>query len=89
MQVFIISFTIFTLLHPLGDFLLPRRFHHFFFFCTNPLHLAYDLSPLRQHQHYHTERDEYWRWLGVDQTMHVIINLFLSFILELIIYNYN
>ena len=85
MQVFVLSFLLLTLLHPIGDFLLPRRFHHFFFFCTNPLHLLYDLSPLRQHHHYHVEREEFWRWLGVDQFMHVILNLIMAILMEIMI----
>ena len=84
LEVFILSFVILTLVHPIGDFIAPRRFKGEYWLVLNPLHILYDLSPLRRHHHYHPDRIEYWRWLGVDQFMHVILNLVFAAILELI-----
>jgi hypothetical protein len=85
MQVFLIVFVILTLVHPLGDFMAKRRFKGEFFIVLNPLHALYDLSPLRKHPQYSYADEKFWRWLGIDQFNHVILNLILAGIIELLI----
>ena len=84
MHVFIISFIILTLAHPLGDFLAPRGVKGEYWLVLNPFHILLDKSPLRQHPNYHCDRPEFWRWLALDQFMHVILNLIFALILELV-----
>lgn len=123
MDVFWFSFFIFTLMHPIGDFIIGdrRKWKGEFWLVINPLHWLWDLSPLRQHHKYIATRklpalsvlpkdeplnphkkdywfipdqdilftsqfltQEFWFWLGVDQLAHVILNVVMAGILEII-----
>lgn len=53
MNIFLWSFIILTILHPIGDFSLftnNRKLHYLI--VLNPLHFLWDKSPFRQHQKY-------------------------------------
>lgn len=101
MNIFIVSFIILTILHPLADFWFGgnRRLHYFV--ALNPLHWLWDISPFRRHQNYTRTStlltnewgeipvlltmNKFWKLLAIDQLAHVLLNLIVALFLEVLI----
>ncbi len=83
--IFIIVFILLTILHPIGDFIAPRRWHGEYWIVLNPLHIVWDNSVFRVHSKYSCTESKFWKWLGIDQLSHVILNLILAGLLEWIL----
>lgn len=95
------SFVILMILHIIADFWFGgnRRLHYFI--ALNPLHWLIDISPLRRHHNYMTSvfgytsgyeikqsnyvEDMFWRWLALDQLIHLLSNLLLAWFLGMIL----
>lgn len=59
MEIFWLWFIFFTIMHPIGDFIIGdrRKWKGEFWLVVNPLHWLWDLSPFRQHHKYITTRE--------------------------------
>lgn len=97
-QIFIVTFIILTLLHPIADYMISKekRIPWHYFLALNPLHFIWDESLGKMHSHYTYKinfladneeviEEEYWFWLGIDQLVHVMLNLLFAVFLEAIL----